>query len=254
MDDRAFSNLSSAPGDVQKAVLAQFKPRREGEDDYSALVSSFVRSIITKREQRARPPWRESQTNKQSQDDRDQSPMSAFRSRYPMDERAFSALQQSSPGVRDTVMSDFKPRREGDDDYSALVMTFVRAVMNRREHGPRPPGPPVNRREHGRGQEEYNHEEKPAAKRDHDPQDGEDDEESTPLSSFRLRYPMDDRAFSALQQASSAVQDVVISDFKPRREGEDDYSALVMSFVRAVQTRVGAGRPVSRGGGARNRD
>lgn len=144
MDARAWSNLSSAPPEVKNLVMGQFKPRREGEDDYSALISSFVRSIIIKREQRGLPGGRDVRGRSPGRDGRDggarredhvpsreQSPASAFRARYPMDERAFGVLQNASPSVQQTVMADFRPRREGDDDYSALVMAFVRAVQGR---------------------------------------------------------------------------------------------------------------------------
>merc|ERR1740121_861124 len=50
MDDRAFNDLAAAPGEVRQRVLTQFKPKREGEADYSALIASFVRAIITRRE------------------------------------------------------------------------------------------------------------------------------------------------------------------------------------------------------------
>mmetsp|Transcript_54152 Transcript_54152/g.116960 ORF Transcript_54152/g.116960 Transcript_54152/m.116960 type:complete len:628 (+) Transcript_54152:100-1983(+) len=127
MDSRAFANLTSAPPAVQRSVLKEFKPRREGEDDYSALVASFVRSILVRTENKRglrRERGRDS-------GDRESSPLGLFRSRYPMDQRAFSVLERAPPRVRATVVSDFRPRHEGEDDYSALVMSFVRAVQAR---------------------------------------------------------------------------------------------------------------------------
>lgn len=142
MDDRAFGDLSVAPGEVRQRVLAQFKPRREGEDDYSALVASFTRAIIARQTVgkgggKQRPPPRRDgdgeamRATRETKGDRASSPLANFRMRYPMDERAFSAMERAPPGVQATVISDFKPRREGEDDYSALVMTFVRAVQSR---------------------------------------------------------------------------------------------------------------------------
>merc|ERR1711920_308543 len=61
-------------------------------------------------------------------DDRDASPLTRFRDRYPMDDRAFAVLRGSPQSCVDTVLNTFKPRSEGDDDYSALVTTFVRAI------------------------------------------------------------------------------------------------------------------------------
>lgn len=190
----------------------------------------------------------------------------AFKERYPMDARAFATLTSAPPEVQNVVLSRFKPRSEGDDDYSALVMTFVRAIINRRDTG----GTGGVRRvyrdaRHGREHQEEQPQERVPPRRgrggsdahdmDGGDNDGEDccseDRDASPVTNFRLRYPMDDRAFASLQQAHPQVQDVVLSDFKPRREGDDDYSALVMSFVRAVQTRVGAGRPPTTKGSAR---
>ena len=58
---------------------------------------------------------------------------------------------------------------------------------------------------------------------------------------------MDDRAYSTLERALPGVRATCISDFKPKREGEDDYSALVMAFLRAIQARVDA--PMGKGSG-----
>jgi len=156
------------------------------------------------------------------------SELEAFRDKYPMDDRAFDLLSNGVSGeVQKTVLGRFKPRSEGDDDYSALVQTFVRAIQGRLDNGrdirDRPP-PRELRRARSRSKS------KGGPRSD------------SPLSVFRDRYPMDERAFAALEQSQPSVRDVVIADFKPRREGESDYSALVMAFVRAVQSRVGSGR------------
>jgi len=153
--------------------------------------------------------------------------LQAFRERYPMDSRAFLALSQAPSSVRRDALSQFKPRREGEDDYSALVSSFLRSLIARHERAGRPP--PRQRRWRD-------------TRESRDQDDAEDERGDSPLSAFRSRYPMDSRAFAALSRAPPNVRAVVLSDFKPRREGEDDYSALVMSFVRAVQSRVGIGR------------
>jgi len=158
----------------------------------------------------------------------DRSPTEAelrsFRDRYPMDDRAFLALTQAPSSVRRDAITQFKPRREGEDDYSALVASFLRSLLARQDRAARPPL--RQRRWRDRRETRENGAER----------------ESSPLSAFRTRYPMDSRAFAALSRAPTNVRAVVVSDFKPRREGEDDYSALVMSFVRAVQSRVGMGK------------
>jgi len=117
-----------------------------------------------------------------------------------------------------TFLQSFKPKREGEDDYSALVATFLRSVMSRKSKG------------EGKGK----------ASR------GDDRDDGDPLNSFRRRYPMDDRAYKLMEEADPKVRTTVINDFRPRREGEADYSALVMAFVRAVQQRNGMGQQDSR--------
>lgn len=69
------------------------------------------------------------------------------------------------------------------------------------------------------------------------------------MKDFRERYPMDERAWSILLSAREPVQDLLVQDFKPRREGEGDYSALVISFMRSIELRVKSG-----GGTADRRD
>jgi hypothetical protein len=146
------------------------------------------------------------------------SELEKFRDRYPMDPRAFDCLCDASGEVQRTILTRFKPKREGEDDYSALVTTFVRSVQARLDSGTSTRAPP--------------------------PQIG--NRSDSPMSAFRERYPMDERAFSALDQSTPAVKEVVISSFKPRREGEGDYSALVMAFVRSIQTRTSDKRDRSR--------
>lgn len=130
MDDSAFDTLSEAPPDVQWAVVAQFKPRREGEDDYSALIASFVRSVLVRRAAQTGGRADEERVHR-APDRKHTSMLAAFRKRYPMDERAYATLERSPLAIQTTVMNCFQPRREGEDDYSALVMSFVRSVLAR---------------------------------------------------------------------------------------------------------------------------
>merc|ERR1712137_147950 len=60
----------------------------------------------------------------------------------------------------------------------------------------------------------------------------------TRLLRFRKRFPMDDRAFDFLRGSRLEVQDVVLNDFNLRRKREEDYSAPVTAFVRAVSLRI----------------
>lgn len=118
IDSRAYGVLTSVPGPVQKSVLNQFRPKREGESDYSALVASFVRAVMHRHSQAQLQP-------------RAANSLADFRERYPMDDRAFAVLERTSSGVQNTVLADFRPRREGESDYSALVMAFIRSIEAR---------------------------------------------------------------------------------------------------------------------------
>merc|ERR1712187_573678 len=108
-----------------RTLLTRFKPRSEGDDDYSALVCTFLRAIQSRLETSApsRPPRERSRDrsrdrSKSKDRKRSGSPINVFRDRYPMDERAFAVLEQATPAVREVVIADFKPRREGEKDYS----------------------------------------------------------------------------------------------------------------------------------------
>merc|ERR1719356_1666855 len=97
-----------------------------------------------------------------------------------MDERAWDFLIISSSAVQAKVVSDFKPRSEGDSDYSAAITAFVRAVTGRTATTPqRGPTP-------------------------------------SQLDAFRMRYAMDDRAFDFLMNCLPAVQQDVLQTFSPR--------------------------------------
>merc|ERR1712039_899511 len=53
-----------------------------------------------------------------------------FADRYPIDEDARNYLLNSSPNVVDRVVREFKPKIEGEADYSSLVMGFAKSIRN----------------------------------------------------------------------------------------------------------------------------
>jgi len=108
-----FETLNKAEPWVLKAFLRAFKPRSEGDRDYSALVKWFLRSLTDKNQ---------IIDTRQLQD---------FRVRYPMEDNAFDILVSSTQEVQGRVISDFKLPSEGESDYSGLVLTFVRGVTQR---------------------------------------------------------------------------------------------------------------------------
>eukprot|EP00428_Durinskia_dybowskii_P011801 CAMPEP_0170209688 /NCGR_PEP_ID=MMETSP0116_2-20130129/4434_1 /TAXON_ID=400756 /ORGANISM="Durinskia baltica, Strain CSIRO CS-38" /LENGTH=132 /DNA_ID=CAMNT_0010460171 /DNA_START=70 /DNA_END=464 /DNA_ORIENTATION=- len=118
-----------------------------------------------------------------------------FFERYPADERAQAYLQNSSEEVVQRVLADFKPPREGESDYSGLLTAFVKRVRSR--------GAVLV-------DNAFGHE----------------------LDDFFKRYPVDDGAKEFLLSKPLEVQRTVAQEFKPPREGEEDYSALLMSFAK----------------------
>jgi hypothetical protein len=55
------------------------------------------------------------------------------------------------------------------------------------------------------------------------------------VQEFFSRYPVDDRAQAYLLGSSPAVQDLAVKDFRPKVEGESDYSGLLTSYVKRLR-------------------
>lgn len=71
------------------------------------------------------------------------------------------------------------------------------------------------------------------------------------LQSFRLQFPMDDRAFDFLSGQAVELQRKVVEGFRPRQMGDADYSGAITSYVRfCSRGPPGAGGFAAAGGGA----
>jgi len=116
-----------------------------------------------------------------------------------MDDRAFDYLRGSLLEVQDVVLNDFNLQRKAEEDYSAPVTAFVRAVSLR-----------VETKKRGRRV----------------------DMKSNFLEDFAQRYPMDDRAWDYLKNSSASVQREVVERFRPVQENERDYSRLITAFTK----------------------
>ena len=217
----------------------------------------------------------------------------AFRRRYPFDDDTHNYLhlwmnslavwlcahrpnftgksqlrQSSPPEVRRQVLQSFKPPREGEADYSALLISFCKKMREQRPmqqvatvahlgkgggydvslqniaaapwhqppwhqpfHQPPPPPPP---RGGFRGGERLGYGDgfggfEQRAQGDY-----------VQLQMFRQRYPMDERAFEFLKNAQPWVRQEVLEKFAPQRQ-DSDYSALVISFAKKCREREQAG-------------
>lgn len=140
--------------------------------------------------------------------------LESFRARYPFDDDAYNYIVNSSLEVQQEVLRDFKPKQEGEEDYSALVMGFTKRRRQldkeRRMHGGYAP-PNQMMPDHGNGSI-------------HDE-----------LQVFLDRYPVDEEAQRFLNTCPPHVQRIIFQTFKPKREGEADYSALLISFAKRVR-------------------
>jgi len=144
-----------------------------------------------------------------------------FRRRYPMDDRAFDQLLDAPPDAQAAFLKGFKARREDEDDYSGLIVSFLRSIVRGREEKGRK----------GRGRER-------SRERSRSPRMQHRKRDLSPLSAFRDRYPMEPKAFQDLKSAPEEVQKRVMADFKPKREGEKDYTGLVFAFMQSVTRRL----------------
>jgi len=124
MDDRAFVYLQESLPEVQMQVVETFVPKRVDDTDFSAPVVAYAklcRARFTEAASFGLNPIAAGPGNDYAL----ASEMSAFCQRFPMDQRARDYLYESPPGVVARVLREFRPKREGDSDYSAAVVYFV---------------------------------------------------------------------------------------------------------------------------------
>jgi len=264
VDERAQSYLLESSSAVVEGVLAEFKPKQEGESDYSGLLTSFVKRLRMKanaagqhggyvggRMDQAAPrphgpgsrpvqhygkggaanghfgpssapkgghrgPPIGSQPRSAPEPREPAEPIDPaleealreFVERYPIDDSAYQFLSSSAPEVVGRVINDFKPKSEGDSDYSALLMTFVKRCRNDNRGS-------VAQEAH------FEHSAGPSL---------------ADCDAFFARYPVDERCIDYFSQSTPEVQAKVLRDFKPKMEGESDYSGLLTSFCKKMKT------------------
>jgi len=230
VDERAYDYFACSPPEVQAKVLSSFRPMREGEASYAGLFTSFVKKCRSEfgvdenanfgysgaagamsqglqaggagqvQAALSQNAWQAAGAELQVSPD-----LEAFRQRFPMDERAFDFLATAPREVQERVMESFVPQRLDDVDFSAPITAYVRALRNQlvTEGGASGGAASAN------------------------------DEEV--ITGFLLKYPCDARAQDYLQTSSPDIRARVVREFRPRAEGEGDYSAAVTSFVRRLR-------------------
>merc|ERR1712216_166510 len=141
----------------------------------------------------------------------------AFLRKYPCDERAREFLNASSPEVRARVVQEFRPRTEGDSDYSGAVTFFVRRI---RQFAAEKGQPELDSQVGGsRGMQAT----KGGSRSNH------------AIEAFLQKSPCDERAQEFLKSSPPEVRARVMQDFRPRTEGDSNYSGAVTSFVRRIR-------------------
>jgi hypothetical protein len=247
MDDRAFSYLTESSPEVADRVLATFVPPRLDDHDFSAPITAYVKQCRKQFPPQgaafgpvgayhapvggfkggpmfSRPPLEAPVRQRVSSYGNSGPPswdhfgnqnpdMQHFLERYPCDERATDYLGSQAPEIIERVIREFKAKREGDSDYSAIVMSFTKRC---KDQGPASGGSAVG----GRG--------------------GQDAE----LRRFLSRYPCDERATDFLCTQTPDIINRVMNEFVAKREGDPDYSAIVMSFTKRCRddsSRMGGG-------------
>lgn len=198
--------------------------------------------------------------------------LEAFRDRYPMDDTAFGDLCDSSVAVVAEVLRVFNPKDGGKgNDYSRLVSAFARSIetgskgkpkgtrdvrdVRQLRGGGRRGGsgdsrsPSQRGRRRGRslpegrgGRGRNNCSRSRSGDRERSRKGSHSQQLLADLDAFRDRYPMDDRAFEFLSGMTSAQVEEVLRVFKPKTEGDSDYSGLVTSFLRGIAKGKGRGK------------
>lgn len=217
-DDRAQEYLKfSADGVISRAVR-EFKPQREGEADYSALLMSFVKNLRAEVAAGNAGPNAAAAAGVSADEMKAQ--IEDFMLQYPLDESAYNYLTNSSAEVRLRVLKEFKPKTQGEADYSALCITFTKKCRQSTAsfgHSAALGGLP------------------PAAA----PREVQDPSVvAAQVQDFCQRYPVDDDTYNYIVNSPTEAQSQLVRDFRPKREGEADYSALVITFAKRCRTNL----------------
>eukprot|EP00747_Dinoflagellata_sp_TGD_P085957 gnl/TRDRNA2_/TRDRNA2_163091_c0_seq1.p1 gnl/TRDRNA2_/TRDRNA2_163091_c0~~gnl/TRDRNA2_/TRDRNA2_163091_c0_seq1.p1 ORF type:complete len:519 (+),score=101.85 gnl/TRDRNA2_/TRDRNA2_163091_c0_seq1:35-1591(+) len=208
----------SSPPDVIQRALKGFNPAKEGLPDYSALLTAFVKRLrIALGHGHKRPnPEFEAQVGPQ---------VEGFLQRYPVDEGASAYLLGSTVMVQARVVREFKPSREDERDYSALVLTFCKRCRGD---------------DHAISGRQGTPEQRAAAPRSAPSPFLPWSPGAVPIPSdlaaeFFEKYPVDEKAKKYFMAASPETQLKILRDFKPPREGDKDYSRIFVSFCKTCK-------------------
>lgn len=153
-----------------------------------------------------------------------------FLSRYPCDEDAQNYILNSEPDVQMAVLQGFKPKQEGEADYSALVISFTK-----KQRQNRPSAPPMRPTFQGAGPIRRTAAIPPPQERR--------SSAGIDLEAFFDRYPCDEDARNYVVSSAPHVQQEIVRSFRPQREGESDYSAILITYAKRCRSGAPPSRP-----------
>eukprot|EP00443_Scrippsiella_acuminata_P048496 CAMPEP_0115233242 /NCGR_PEP_ID=MMETSP0270-20121206/34176_1 /TAXON_ID=71861 /ORGANISM="Scrippsiella trochoidea, Strain CCMP3099" /LENGTH=705 /DNA_ID=CAMNT_0002647951 /DNA_START=40 /DNA_END=2155 /DNA_ORIENTATION=+ len=275
IDTRAYEYLVTSPPAVVAHVLRDFRPPREGEADYSGLITTYVKrtrgaysgtpggdaprggSMSGPRGGAADPSiigtLRRQNAGADAMGEELTQALQEFIRRYPVDEKAASLLALADPAVQLKVLQEFRPQREGDADYSALLTTYTKKSAEQMGIALQLPLPPLGGVTLADSFSSNADQARSAIVASLPPGGAPRDlqsAQSTPgLDTFFLKYPVDERAYDFFACSSPEVQAQVLQNFRPMREGEASYSGLFTSFVKKCRTEMGGDDATSFGYG-----
>lgn len=228
VDERAYDYFLHSSPDVQDTVLREFQVRKEGESSYAGLFTSFVKKCrmgsLSDSVGRGHLAGSSGQSEhvldkvefEEAVQEMESLVLEDFRARFPMDERAFQYLCGSPKEVQDKVRESFVPQRLEDSDFSAAVTAYVKTL----------------RRQFQESQGGFNLERHEESVRVHHKREESQNINDEDRNEFFERWPCDARALDYFDASPVEVQAQVILEFKPRSEGDADYSAAVTAFIK----------------------
>jgi len=275
-DDRAYNLLVNASPSVQLRVLREFRPHRLGDSDYSALLTTFTKRCMEQEAQGTSTvqqasgvrsglfsPVQQIGTVPHDLGTALTMPgLDAFLARYPIDERAYNFFASSSPEVQEKVLREFQPMHEGEASYSKLFTAFVNkcrtfvannnGIVDAATHSsgvdcmqsiPLDSSTAVGAIVDNRSAEVLVDQFGGSVTQVSSGSitalgDQQVNDPSLDLDEFRLRFPMDERAFDFLATAPREVQERVLETFVPQRLDDTDFSAPVTAYVRSLRNQL----------------
>eukprot|EP00927_Polykrikos_kofoidii_P070178 TRINITY_DN6612_c1_g1_i1.p1 TRINITY_DN6612_c1_g1~~TRINITY_DN6612_c1_g1_i1.p1 ORF type:complete len:720 (+),score=142.71 TRINITY_DN6612_c1_g1_i1:102-2162(+) len=237
VDSRAHDYLVSSSPEVIAYVLREFRPPREGEADYSSLLTTYVKRTRQHQvEQEAAESANTGSANVEfvgqqgpavGREDDSQvvaeilDSLQEFVTKYPMDDRAYDFFMNAPPHVQLRVLREFRPNRMGQGDYSAIITSFTKKCLEQSNHP------------HGHSPGHQTHRSAPHRQTPGGAPPDLNTAMATPgFDTFFTRYPIDERAYDFFASSSLEAQAKVLSEFRPPREGEVSYSGLFTAFVK----------------------